>query len=141
MIIVEEGHYTEVEYPFKIIPSFSTLGSIIKISTQGPTTTIVHDDSMRDLLGFNKTTSYEEYNLSQNPVQILSSDIKFLECNIAQGLIFKGKRSRINHNFTMDVISGYKYIDKFRGGVQWYMMESKDIISNIRFKLKTKTEI
>ena len=36
----------------------------------------------------------------------------------------------------MDVDPGYKYIDKFRGGVQWYMMESKDFISSICFKLE-----
>ena len=36
----------------------------------------------------------------------------------------------------MDVDPGYKFIEKFHGGVQWYMMESKDIISTICFKLK-----
>ena len=53
-------------------------------------------------------------------------------------MIFKGKRSGIIHNFTMDLDPGYKYTEKFRGGVQWYMMESKDIISSICFKLKTE---
>ena len=28
----------------------------------------------------------------------------------------------------MDVDAGYKYIEKFRGGVGWYMMESKDFV-------------
>ena len=51
-------------------------------------------------------------------------------------MISRGKRSRGIHSFTMDVDAGYKYIDKFRGGVQWYMMESKDIISSICLKLK-----
>ena len=36
----------------------------------------------------------------------------------------------------MDVDLGYKYIEKFRGGVQWYLMESKVIISSSTFKLK-----
>ena len=40
------------------------------------------------------------------------------------------------HNFTMDVDLGYRYMEKFRGGVQWDMMESKDVISKICFKLK-----
>ena len=53
-------------------------------------------------------------------------------------MIFKGKRSGIIHNFTMGVDPGYKYIEKFRGGVQWYMMESKDIISSICFKFKNE---
>ena len=38
----------------------------------------------------------------------------------------------------MDVSPGYKYIHKFRGGVQFYMMESKDIISIFCFKLKNE---
>ena len=36
----------------------------------------------------------------------------------------------------MDVDPGYKCIEKFRGGVQWYIMESKDNISSVCFKLK-----
>ena len=139
-IIIDEEYYTEANYPFSIKPNFSTLGSIIEISTQGPVITFVPDDSMGDLLGFNKTTIFEEYNLSPNPVDILSFDNIFLECNIAQGMIFKGKRSGIIHNFTMDVDPGYKYIEKFHGGVQWYMMDSKDIISSICFKLKNENE-
>ena len=59
-IIIVEEHYTEANYPFSIKPNFSTLGSIIEISTQGPVITFVSDDSIRDLLGFNKTTIFEE---------------------------------------------------------------------------------
>ena len=53
-------------------------------------------------------------------------------------MIFRGKRSGIIHNFTMDVDPGYNYLEKFRSGVQWYMMESKDIISSSCFKLKNE---
>ena len=53
-------------------------------------------------------------------------------------MIFKGRRSRILFNFTMDVDPGYKYIEKISGGIQWYMMESKDVISSICFKLKNE---
>ena len=38
----------------------------------------------------------------------------------------------------MDVDPGWKYIEKFHGGVLWYMMESKDIISSTCFKLKNE---
>ena len=55
-IIIDEGHYTEANIQFTIKPIFSTLGSIIRISTQAPIITIQPDDSMRDLLGYNKTT-------------------------------------------------------------------------------------
>ena len=53
-------------------------------------------------------------------------------------MIFKGKRSGFILNFTMDVNPGYKYLEKFRGIIQWYMMESKDVISSICFKLKNE---
>ena len=139
-IVIDEGDFTEVDYPFRIIPNFSTLGSIIEKSTQGPIIKFVPNDSIRDLLGFNRTTIYEEYRLSVNPPDILSFDNIFLECDIAQGMIFNGKRSGILHNFTMDVDPGYNYIEKFRGGVQWYMMENKDVISSICFKLKNENK-
>ena len=38
----------------------------------------------------------------------------------------------------MDVYPGYKYMENFRGGVQWYMMESKDFFSSISFKIKNE---
>ena len=60
------------------------------------------------------------------------------ECDIAQRMIFKGERSGIKINFTMDVNLGYIYIEKFRGKFQWYMMESKDFISSISFKIKNE---
>ena len=137
-IIIDQEYYTETNYPFNIKPNISTLGSIIEISTQGPAITFIPDDSMRVLLGFNKTTIFEEYNLSPHPVDILSFDNIFIETDIAKGMIFRGKRSGIILNFTMDVDPGYKYIEKFHGGVQWYMMESKDVISSICFKLKNE---
>ena len=137
-VIIDEEHYTEANYPFKIKPNCSTLGSTIEITTQGPVSTFVSDYSFGDLLGFNKLTIYEEYKLSPNPVDILSFDNIFIECDIAQRLIFRGKRSGTIHNFTMDVDPDYKYFEKFHGEVQWYMMESKDIISSICFKLKNE---
>ena len=38
----------------------------------------------------------------------------------------------------MTVDPGFKYVEKFSGGISWYMMLSKDIISSICFKLKTE---
>ena len=104
--LIDESHFGEANYPFTIKTNFSTLGFIIQISPQGPIISFMFDDSMRDLLGFNARTLYEEYNLSPNPFDILSFDSIFLECDIAHGMIFKGKRSRINHNFAMDVDLG-----------------------------------
>ena len=38
----------------------------------------------------------------------------------------------------MTVDPFYKYLEKFSGGISWYMMQSKDIISNICCKLKNE---
>ena len=137
-IIIDKQQYTESNYPFTNKPSFTTLRSIVTISPQGPTIGFVFDDSIGNLLGFNDTLLWEAYNLSPNRVDIPSFDNIFIETDIAQGVIFRGKRSGIIHNFAMDVGSGYEYVEKFRGGVLWYMMESKDIISSINFKLKNE---
>ena len=51
-------------------------------------------------------------------------------------MIIKGKRNGIFHKFFKHVVPGYKNIDKFRGGVQLFLMDSKDIIASICFKLK-----
>ena len=53
-------------------------------------------------------------------------------------MIFKGMRSGIIHNWTMTVNPGYKYVEKFSGGIAWYIMNSKDVISSISFKLKNE---
>ena len=79
--------------------------------------------------------------MSSNPVDILSFDNIFLECNIAQGMIFRGKRSEIIHNFTMVIDPGFKNFEKFRARVQWYMLESKNIISSFCFKLKNENNL
>ena len=137
-IIIDEGHYAELDYPFNIKPNFNTLGSIIKISPQGPVISFTPNYSIGELLGFNKITIYEEYNFSPNPVDIISFDNISIECDIARGMIYRGKQSNIIHNWTMTVTAGYKYVESFFGGITWYIMESKDIISSICFKLKNE---
>ena len=76
-VFVDEGHFTKADYPFTIKPKFPTLGSIIQISRQELLYSFLPDESIRNLLGFNASTIYEEYNLSRTPVEILSSDNLF----------------------------------------------------------------
>ena len=76
--------------------------------------------------------------LSGNPVDDLSFDKIFLECEIARGMLFRGKRSNIFHNWTMTVDPGYKYEEKFFGGVTWYIMEKTDVVSSISSNLRNE---
>ena len=105
-IIIDKNYYTQDEYPFKIKPNFSTLGSFIELKPQEAIVGFVYDDSIRNLLRYHETTLYKENSLSQNPVDILKFDSVFLECDNAKGMIFKSKRSGIFQNFTMDVNPG-----------------------------------
>ena len=134
--IIDEGPFTEAKYPFEIKPNFATLRSIIEISPQGPEISFMFDDSIRYLLGLNARTLYEEYNLSTNPIDILSFNNIFLERDIAQWMSFKGRKSNIIHNWTLTVDPGYKWIEKFSGGISWFMMQSNGIFSSVCFKLK-----
>ena len=106
--IIDEGHFTEADYPFTIKPKFSKLGSIIEFSRQGPLMNYPPNVCIRYLLGFNATTLFEEYNLSPNLVDILSFDNIFFETDIVQWMIFRGKRSGVLHNFTKDVDTDLK---------------------------------
>ena len=53
--IIDEGHYTSNDYPFKIKTNFKTLGSVIEIHPQGPIIGFVFNDSFGNLLGFDET--------------------------------------------------------------------------------------
>ena len=140
-IFMEEGYITEEDYPFAIKPNFSTMKSNIEIEPgRGWQISFVQDDTLRDRLGFEPKMKHDDYNLSDYPVDILHFDKIFLETDVAQGLISKGTKSGINHNFMMDVDPGYKSLETFRGGVQWYMKVRKDFISNASFELKNKTD-
>ena len=88
-IIIDDGHYSESNYPFTIKPNFSTLRSIVEISQTRPIISFVMGNSIGKLLGFNETIIYNEYNLSPNPVDIISFDNIFIETDIAQGIILK----------------------------------------------------
>ena len=105
-------------------PNFSTLGSIIENSREEPKIRFLADDSIRKVLELSASTIYEEYNLSPYPVDIVLYDNVLHHCDIAQGNIFRGKRSRIFQKIPIDVRHVYKYNEKFRGGVQRYMLGS-----------------
>ena len=39
----------------------------------------------------------------------------------------------------MTVDPGFKYVESFTGGITWFMLESKDIVSTMGSKLKTES--
>ena len=55
-------------------------------------------------------------------------------------MIFEGEPTGMVDNFTMDLDPGYRYVEKFRCGFQWFMMESRHFILKILSKLKNEYE-
>ena len=53
-------------------------------------------------------------------------------------MIFKGERNGVLMIFTMSVSPGYQYVCRIEGGIQWYMMDSEEVISSVSFKLKNE---
>ena len=53
-----------------------------EISRQETLISFTTDDGIRNFLAFNSSRLYERYNLSPNPVDILSIDKKFLETDL-----------------------------------------------------------
>ena len=77
------------------------------------------DNSIRDLLGFNARTLYEEIIYHIILLIFYHLIIFFRECDLVHGKFFKHERSGIIHNFTTDVDPGYTHIEKIRGNLQW----------------------
>ena len=90
--IIGECHFTEENYPIWIKQYFSTLASIVWISRTEPFIHFVQDDSIRNLLGFDPVVKYEKFELSPNPVDILSFDDIFLKTDIANGVFLEGNQ-------------------------------------------------
>ena len=119
-MFIQDSYFTEDNYPIIIKPNVSALGTIKEIQPNfiGTQISFVHDDSFRDLLLFDPVVMYEKHNLLQNPVDKLLFDKNYLGTDIAQVMIFKGKRSGLIAIFGMDVDPRYKYIENFRDGIQ-----------------------
>ena len=59
-ILIDKEDYSESNFPFKIKPNFSTLGSIVTILPRGSIIGFVFNDSIGALLGFDETILWEE---------------------------------------------------------------------------------
>ena len=76
-------------------------------------------ESLRDLLGFIPETGCETYNLSPHTVDFSSFDNISIETDIAQEMIFRGKRTGIIRIYTKNVSPGVNLVEEFRQRVQW----------------------
>ena len=90
--------------------------------------------TLKQLPGSNSKLMGESYNLSDHQVAIILDNV-FFESNFAKGLIFNGRKCGTIHNFNMDTYPRRNYLKTFDGIVTWYIMECKEFISSITFKV------
>ena len=89
-MIIDRGCAREENYQFFFKRNFSTLGSIIE-NTGEWEVDFTQDKTMKTPLAFSKVILNEKYNISDNPVDIISFDNISLETDFAKGMIVKGK--------------------------------------------------
>ena len=81
-LMVLNGDSDDEIFPFTIKPNFSTQGSIIEIE-DGWEIDFTYAGTIGDILGFDASIVSGKYNLSDHPVDIISFDNIFVECDIA----------------------------------------------------------
>ena len=93
----------------------------------------MHKDTLRNLTGlvqlyYMKNTTHQMNMLIHFQLIIFSAKLNI------HGIIFEGKRSGEVHNFTTIVSPVHKNIEKFRGGIPWFMIDTKHFTSKINFR-------
>ena len=68
---------------------------------------------------------HEGYTSSGESFDTLSISNIFVQTDIAQGMIFRGKRRGMILKWTVTVGQCYHYVEVFKGCIQWYMMYTK----------------
>jgi hypothetical protein len=143
-LMVANGHSsinpsTFHDYYVHITPNFNTQKSIIQINEEYTAIDFNTWNSIGKVLGFLPRVIMQPFNESDNKVNIISFDNIFIHCDIAQGMILNGKRSTIIHGFSFDVSPGFKYVEKFRGGLSYFdVRNSGNSINAIRFDFRNE---
>lgn len=94
---------------FSLLANSNTLKCIIESSMP---VNFEPDDSIRDILGFDKVTlsAYEKHE-SNRPVNISKVSVMQVECNIATGSFKNGQPAHVLHEFYPHVPPGFKIIE------------------------------
>ena len=72
--------------------------------------------------------------MSDNDVHVIPIDNISIQNDFDERMVFKGSRTGAFLKFTIDVNPGYIYIEKFNGGIKWFMIEPVDYISSSFFQ-------
>ena len=92
--------FTEQKYPFADEPNSSRLGSIIETSARRKIhKSFIHDDSVREFVGFKPAVIDKEHKKTDNTNDILPIENSFHGIGIAQERILLGKITGVILNF------------------------------------------
>lgn len=119
---------------FEILANNNTLKSIIRINETGVKVHFNHENSMKDLLGFNEETveGIGEHEGS-SIVNILKVNSIFVNCDLVSGSFVNGSPEPVLYSFFPNVPPGYKVIET--PGSPVYLPVSQDYIESIRLWL------
>ena len=82
------------------------MGSILEFSGQEPMISFFHGEKIQDPWRLDPFVFSEKHSLSPNPIDLISFSVVFLQTDVAQGMIFRSKRTGTLHNFNMEVDLG-----------------------------------
>lgn len=91
-------------------------------------------NSIGPLLGFGKTFVIKDFwHKSPLPVNILSTTVLRVECDITGGSYINGKSSHIIHEFALNVPPGYRIIEIPKTNI--YFPVNRSIVNNINIRI------
>lgn len=95
----------------ELLPNRSTLKTIIKIK-EGYKVSFESDNTLKDILGFNKKTLDAGTHNSDNIANILDVNTILVHLNIITGSYVNGNREPVIHSFFPKVSPGYKIVER-----------------------------
>ncbi len=125
-------------YPIELLANLSTQKSIIELRTAPNINSpfqvdLTATNSIASLLGFDPQILTEEYNTSENKVNIITIDKLHLCCDCIEGSILNGQASSILFSFVLDAGPGYKIVKE--PNVILYKKIIKSNLENLYFYL------
>ena len=125
------------DYYIHLEANDNTQKSIIIILDTNYSVDLTPSNSLASLLGFVPRILTGSYNTSENKVDIISFNNVFIYCDIVRGAYWNGKRTHILHSFSLNVSPGFRFVDKFYGGISYKdIINSKEQITLIKFYVR-----
>ena len=114
-----------------------TQKTIISILDTNYSVDLSPSNSLASLFGFVPQILTGSYNTSEDKVNIISFNNVFIYCDIVRGSYLNGIRTHILHSFSLNVSPGFRFVDKFYGGISYKgIINSKEQITLIKFYVR-----